>query len=29
MGGHANTLEEAKYSARLVGDALAKLFREG
>lgn len=29
MGGHANTLEEAKYSARLVGGALAKLFREG
>ena len=29
MGGHANTLEEAKYSARLVGDALAKLFQEG
>ena len=29
MGGHANTLEEAKYSARLVGDALATLFRKG
>ncbi len=28
MGGHANTLEEAKYSGRLVGKALAALFRE-
>lgn len=26
MGGHANTLEEAKYSARLVGNALAALL---
>lgn len=29
MGGHANTLEEAKYSGRLVGQALAALFAEG
>lgn len=29
MGGHANTLEEAKYSGRLVGKALAALFLEG
>lgn len=29
VGGHANTLEEAKYSAQLVGDALAKLFQQG
>ena len=26
MGGHANTLEEAKYSGKLVGQALAALF---
>lgn len=29
MGGHANTLEEAKYSGRLVGQALAALFGAG
>lgn len=29
VGGHANTLEEAKYSARLVGDALSQLLRQG
>ena len=29
MGGHANTLEEAKYSGRLVGQALAALFADG
>lgn len=29
VGGHANTLEEAKYSARLVGQALAALFTQG
>lgn len=29
MGGHANTLEEAKYSGRLVGQALAALYAEG
>ena len=27
MGGHGNTLEEAKYSGRLVGNALAQLFK--
>lgn len=29
MGGHGNTLEEAKYSGRLVGKALAALFTGG
>ncbi len=29
MGGHASTLEEAKYSGRLVGQALAALFGAG
>ncbi|MBQ8612541.1 MAG: stage II sporulation protein P [Oscillospiraceae bacterium] len=28
IGGHGNTLEEAKYTARLVGASLAKLLRE-
>ncbi len=28
MGGHANTLEEAKYSGRLVGEALGALLNE-
>ena len=28
IGGHGNTLEEAKYTARLVGQALAQLLRE-
>lgn len=28
MGGHANTLEEAKYSGRMVGQALAALLTE-
>ncbi|MEG1447480.1 MAG: stage II sporulation protein P [Ruthenibacterium sp.] len=29
VGGHANTLEEAKYSGRMVGTALATLLTEG
>lgn len=29
MGGHGNTLEEAKYSGRLVGKALVALFTGG
>lgn len=28
VGGHANTLEEAKYTARLVGQAMINLFNE-
>jgi stage II sporulation protein P len=28
IGGHANTLEEAKYAGQLVGSALATLFLE-
>ena len=28
MGGHANTLEEAKYSGEMVGKALVKVLRE-
>ena len=28
IGGHGNTLEEAKYTARLVGNVLAQLLRE-
>ena len=27
VGGHGNTLEEARYTARLVGQSLAKLLR--
>ena len=28
IGGHGNTLEEAKYTARLVGQVLAQLLRD-